>query len=88
MPDKFEPYAREKCVVKPDNAFNLWCPFCDDWKLTDSMVARKKLGLHVSSYHPNEVRFKRGKKPPELEDIERERLCTNGIKVTDTHALS
>jgi len=32
------------------------------------MVARKKLGLHISSYHQEEVRFERGEKPPELED--------------------
>lgn len=66
MADKFEKYARETTIVKPDSGYTLWCPFCDDWRLTDSMVARKKLGLHVSSYHPDEVRFERGMTPPDL----------------------
>lgn len=68
--DKFERFARETTMVKPDSGFTLWCPFCDDWRLTDSMVARKKLGLHVCSYHSEEVRFKRGVKPPSLEEVD------------------
>jgi hypothetical protein len=68
--DKFEPFAREKTLVKPDNKFTLWCPFCDKWRLTDSMVARKKLGLHITSHHPEEIRFKRGERPPEIVEEE------------------
>lgn len=72
MANSFESYARELCVVTPNSGFNLWCPFCDDWQLTDSMVARKKLGQHITSYHPEEVRFRRGEKPPEFDDEEGE----------------
>jgi hypothetical protein len=77
MPDKFEPFARQPCLVKPDNNFTLWCPFCDDWRLSDSMVARKKLGLHISSYHPEETRFERGKPPPTLQDVEERNFNAN-----------
>jgi len=66
--DKFERFARQRTLIKPDNCYTLWCPFCDEWRLTDSMVARKKLGLHISSYHQEEVRYKRGESPPALED--------------------
>lgn len=34
------------------------------------MVARKKLGLHICSYHQEEVRFERGTVPPELEEVD------------------
>lgn len=70
MADKFERYAREPTLIKPDNCYTLWCPFCDEWRLTDSMVARKKLGLHICSYHQEEVRFEKGVKPPALEEVD------------------
>jgi hypothetical protein len=88
MPDKFEPFARQPCLVKPDNNFTLWCPFCDNWRLSDSMVARKKLGLHISSYHPEETRFERGKPPPALHDVKEGNVKGNGKeKVAESHAL-
>ena len=70
MANKFEHYSREKTVVPPDNKFVIWCPFCDSWRLQDSMVARKKLGLHITNSHQEEVRFAKGVKPPELEPVD------------------
>ena len=50
----------------PRNGLVLWCPFCDEWTSKDSMINRKRLGLHISGEHPEEVRFKKGEQPPEL----------------------
>ena len=70
MANKLERYAREVTNIKPDNGFVLWCPFCDTWRLQDSMVARKKLGLHITNSHTDEVRFARGTTPPDLVDVD------------------
>lgn len=61
--DKFA-VERNKTPVTADHT--LHCPFCDDWKLGDSMVARKRLGVHIASYHNFEVSFHRGEQPPSL----------------------
>ena len=59
-----------KTIVKPSSNFFLWCPFCDDCATVDSMIARKRLGIHIVNKHPEEVRFKKGVTPPALEDID------------------
>lgn len=46
----------------------LRCPFCDPWRLNDSISARKKLGLHLVNDHDDEVLFPEGEEPPELRD--------------------
>lgn len=73
MANALDKHAREKMFTKCDNGFYLWCPFCDldddeCWRLTDSIVSRKKLGMHIVNKHPNEVRFAQGTKPPEYEE--------------------
>lgn len=61
--------AHEITKVVPSRNYMLHCPFCDKWKLIDSMVARKKLGLHLVNEHDEEVRFKEGIEPPALEEV-------------------
>ena len=69
MGKKYSEYAAENCRTKPDNDYDLFCPFCDNWKLTDSIVARKKMGMHIANHHHDEVRFERGATPPPLEAL-------------------
>lgn len=58
----------EPIVTPPNSRFVLWCPFCDEWQVKDSMIARKRLGLHLSDKHPDEVRFRKGVEPPPVEE--------------------
>lgn len=53
----------------PDGRYNVWCPFCD-WHMADSMVARKRMGQHIIDNHPEEVWFKKGTEPKDLEPQE------------------
>ena len=61
---------KETTKIIPSNQYNLWCPFCDEWKYKDSMIARKRLGLHLVNEHSAEVRFGKNDIPPELRDID------------------
>ena len=45
---------------------NLWCPFCD-WHVSDSMASRRRLGVHLSNYHYEDVAYLVGTEP-EIED--------------------
>lgn len=57
-----------RMVVEPSIDYILWCPFCDSWHQRDAFVARKRLGQHIVNEHPEEVRFKKGIKPPEIQE--------------------
>jgi len=61
---------KESTEIPPNSKYVLWCPFCDEWSCRDSMIARKRLGMHVSNKHPEEVRFQKDTQPPEIVDIE------------------
>lgn len=61
---------KEVTEVPPSSKYTLWCPFCDDWSCRDSMIARKRLGMHVSNKHPEEVRYPKKYAPPKLVDME------------------
>lgn len=65
----FEDSAREKLRTAVNKENFVWCPFCDDWALTDSIVARKRLGLHIANYHADEVLFHKEERPPKLESV-------------------
>lgn len=54
----------------PDRKKMIYCPFCDTWSRQDSMVARKRLGIHITEKHSEEVLFHKDETPPELEDID------------------
>jgi hypothetical protein len=69
---KVTEHLKEVTEVPPNSKYKLWCPFCDDWSCRDSMIARKRLGMHVSNKHPEEVRFPQKITPPKLMEIERE----------------
>jgi len=62
-------HSEEKIRHPVKNDYTLWCPFCDRWALADSIVARKKMGLHIANHHHEEVLFSRTEKPPELETV-------------------
>lgn len=67
---KVTEHLKEVTEVPPNSKYKLWCPFCDDWSCRDSMIARKRLGMHVSNKHPEEVRFPQKTIPPKLMEIE------------------
>ena len=77
MAKNFEPHARERNQTPVSPGYLVWCPFCDEWTLTDSIVARKKLGMHIGSKHPEEVRFKRGVQPPKIVVLDEIRKVSN-----------
>lgn len=64
--------GKETTKVPPNSKYILWCPFCNEWSCKDSMIARKRLGMHVSNTHPEEVRFGKNIDPPILKDFDDE----------------
>lgn len=62
-------FILEKTTVPPNSDYTLYCPFCDGWACKDSMIGRKRLGLHVANSHDTEVRFPKDVSPPPLRDI-------------------
>lgn len=68
--NKKRPITPYVTKIPPDGHYNVWCPYCD-WRLPDSMVARKRMGQHIADNHPEDVRFPLGKEP---DDFEPERI--------------
>jgi len=56
-----KPYS----INPPNGKYMLWCPYCE-WHMRDSNTARKRFGQHIGDRHPEEVRFLKGTRPPEL----------------------
>ena len=44
----------------------LWCPLCD-WRASDSMTTRQRMGLHIADEHYLEIAFPPGEEPDDLE---------------------
>lgn len=44
----------------------LWCPLCD-WRASDSITARQRMGLHLADEHYADIAFPIGKEPDDLE---------------------
>lgn len=62
---RFEASAREKIKTPILEGGKLCCPFCNKWRLSDSAVARKKLGIHLANDHADKVLFAAGTEPPD-----------------------
>lgn len=59
-------YVESKKRTPVDTFYNLWCPICD-WHVSDSMASRRRLGVHLSNYHYDEIAYAVGTEP-EIEE--------------------
>jgi hypothetical protein len=57
-----------KVKVEPSTKMVLWCVFCD-WRHTDSVVGRNRLGQHIANEHYDEIAYRQGVEPSDLEPV-------------------
>jgi len=55
-------FKQTKKRVMVDTANNIWCPICY-WHASDSMASRRRLGVHLSNYHYDEIAYPVGEEP-------------------------
>lgn len=55
-------FKQPKKRVMVDTANNIWCPLCD-WRASDSMASRRRLGVHLCNYHYDEIAYPVGVEP-------------------------
>jgi hypothetical protein len=66
-PKKLVPLPEDSDRKQPIDAGKvLWCPLCD-WRASDSMTTRQRMGLHLADEHYSEIAFPPGKEPDDLE---------------------
>jgi hypothetical protein len=78
-PDTTQRLRREfrpkKLILQPEDSARkkpidagkvLWCPLCD-WRASDSMTTRQRMGLHLADEHYADIAFPVGKEPDDLE---------------------
>lgn len=59
-------FKKGKTRTFVDTSKNIWCPYCD-WRVSDSMASRRRLGVHVANYHYDEIAYPVGVEPDNLE---------------------